>query len=73
MVNLSLVIRPTPGNVGLFQMAYTVAAAEFGVGKEQAIAISILIQTLQVVPVTIIGVAMAPEFIFKRKKVATTA
>jgi uncharacterized protein (TIRG00374 family) len=68
LVNLSLVVRPTPGNVGLFQVAYILATAEFGIAKEHAIAISLLIQTLQVIPVTILGIAMAPEFIFKRSK-----
>lgn len=66
-VNVSLVIRATPGNVGFFQFAYALAASTFGVRKADAIAVSVLIQALQIIPVTIIGVALAPEFIFKRK------
>jgi len=34
--------------------------------KESAIAVSLLIQTLQIIPVTILGVAMAPEFLLRR-------
>ena len=37
--------------------------------KDQAIAVAFLIQTQQIIPVTLLGVALAPEFIFKRKKV----
>lgn len=66
-VNVSLVIRATPGNVGFFQFAYALAASAFGVTKAAAIAVSVLIQALQIIPVTILGVALAPEFIFRRK------
>lgn len=65
-VNVSLVIRATPGNVGFFQFAYALAASAFGISKADAIAVSVLIQALQIIPVTILGVALAPEFIFRR-------
>lgn len=67
-VNLGLVLRATPGNVGFFQLAYALTVAQFGVARDPAIAISLLIQTLQVVPVTILGVALAPEFLFKKRR-----
>ena len=67
-VNLGFAIRATPGNVGVFQVAYAVIAAGFGMDKDQAIAVAFLIQTQQIIPVTLLGVALAPEFIFKRKK-----
>ena len=66
-VNLGLVLRATPGNVGFFQFAYALTVEQFGVPRDPAIAISLLIQTLQVVPVTILGVALAPEFVFKKR------
>lgn len=66
-VNISLVIRATPGNVGFFQFAYALAAGAFGVRKADAIAVSVLIQALQIIPITLAGVALAPEFIFRRK------
>lgn len=66
-VNVSLVVRATPGNVGFFQFAYALAAAPFGVLEANAVGVAVLIQALQIIPTTIIGVALAPEFIFRRK------
>jgi uncharacterized protein (TIRG00374 family) len=68
-VNLGFALRPTPGNVGLFQAAYALIAVGFGMDKDQAIAVAFLIQAQQIIPVTLLGVGLAPEFIFKRKKV----
>jgi uncharacterized protein (TIRG00374 family) len=68
-VNLGFAVRATPGNVGVFQAAYALTAAAFGMDKDQAIAVAFLIQTQQIIPVTLLGVALAPEFIFKRKQV----
>ena len=67
-INLGLLIRATPGNVGFFQFVFALAVAPFGVERNDAIAVSLLIQTLQILPVTLLGVMLAPEFIFKRKK-----
>jgi phosphatidylinositol alpha-mannosyltransferase len=65
-VNVSLVVRATPGNVGFFQFAYALAAAPFGVLQANSVGVSVLIQALQIIPTTLIGVALAPEFIFRR-------
>jgi len=67
-VNLGFAVRATPGNVGVFQAAYALIAVGFGMNQDQAIAVAFLIQTQQIIPVTLIGVALAPEFIFKRKR-----
>lgn len=67
-VNLGFAMRATPGNVGLFQAAYAATAVAFGLNQDQAIAVAFLIQAQQILPVTLIGVALAPEFIFKRAK-----
>ncbi|MDB4887267.1 MAG: hypothetical protein JWN79_2705 [Gemmatimonadetes bacterium] len=67
-VNLGFALRATPGNVGLFQAAYAATAVAFGLNENAAIAVAFLIQAQQILPVTIIGVALAPEFIFKQKK-----
>ena len=69
LVNLGFAVRATPGNVGVFQAVYAIAAVSFGMNKDQAIAVAFLIQTQQIIPVTLLGVALAPEFIFKRKQV----
>ena len=66
-VNLGLLIRATPGNVGFFQFVYALTAEQFGVPRNDAIAVSLLIQTLQIIPLTLLGVALAPEFIFKSR------
>lgn len=71
-INLGLLIRATPGNVGFFQFVFALAVDPFGVARNDAIAVSLLIQTLQILPVTLLGVALAPEFIFKRKKSKAT-
>lgn len=67
-VNLGFAIRATPGNVGFFQMMYAVAATGFGMDKNHAIAVAFLIQTQQIIPVTLLGIALAPEFIFKKRR-----
>lgn len=65
-INVGLIIRATPGNVGFFQFVYALMAEQFGVPRNDAIAVSLLIQTLQILPLTLLGVALAPEFIFRR-------
>lgn len=67
-VNLGFALRATPGNVGLFQAAYAATAVAFGLNGDQAIAVAFLIQAQQILPVTLLGVALAPEFIFKAHK-----
>lgn len=67
-INVGLILRATPGNVGFFQFAYALMAEQFGVSRDDAIAVSLLIQTLQILPMTLLGVAMAPEFILRRGK-----
>ena len=69
-VNIGFAIRATPGNVGLFQMLYAATATAFGLDQDQAIAVAFLIQTQQILPVTILGVALAPEFIFQKRRKA---
>ena len=65
-VNIGFALRATPGNVGLFQFMYAATAAAFGLDKERAVAVALLIQTQQILPVTALGVALAPHFVFRR-------
>ncbi|PYO47732.1 MAG: hypothetical protein DMD72_09410, partial [Gemmatimonadetes bacterium] len=67
-INVGLIIRATPGNVGFFQFVYALMAEQFGVARNDAIAVSLLIQTLQILPLTLLGMGLAPEFIFRRGK-----
>ena len=67
-INVGLIIRATPGNVGFFQFVYALTAGQFGVPRDDAIAVSLLIQTIQILPLTLLGIALAPEFIFRKGK-----
>jgi uncharacterized protein (TIRG00374 family) len=67
-VNTGFAIRATPGNVGVFQALYALTASAFGMDANSALAVALLIQTQQIIPVTLLGVALAPEFIFKKRK-----
>lgn len=62
LTNTGLVLRATPGNVGYFQFAYAVAAARFGISTETAVAAAMLLQLVQIVPVTLSALALAPTF-----------
>ena len=72
-VNVGFAIRATPGNVGVFQMLYAATAVAFGMGQNRAVAVAFLIQTQQILPVTILGIALAPEFIFQKRRRAPRA
>ena len=60
-VGISFLIRATPGNVGVFQLAYALAVRPFGVQQGAAVAVALLIQTLQVIPTLIAGVMASPR------------
>jgi glycosyltransferase 2 family protein len=53
--NLSGLLRPTPGNVGVTQAAFVVGLLPFGVAPEQAVAAGLALQGLQVLPVLLLG------------------
>lgn len=67
-VNLGFAVRATPGNVGVFQMMYAVTAAAFGLDKDQATGVAFLIQTQQILPVTILGLVAAPQMLFAKRR-----
>jgi hypothetical protein len=69
-VNVGLVVRATPGNVGLFQLVYAAAAATLGLSKDSAVGVAFLIQTLQIIPVTAVALALAPGVLLHRREVA---
>jgi uncharacterized protein (TIRG00374 family) len=60
LVNASFLIRLTPGNVGVFQLLYTLATTAAGLGRDDAVAAAFLIQLIQYIPVTIVGLLLAP-------------
>lgn len=64
-VNLGFAIRTTPGNLGVFQLMYAVTAVAFGLDRDAAIGVALLIQAQQIVPVTILGMLAAPRLLLE--------
>jgi uncharacterized protein (TIRG00374 family) len=61
--NVGFLVRATPGNVGVFQVVYGVTAQALGLDKAKAVAVALLLQLIQNVPVTLLAVAIAPELL----------
>jgi uncharacterized membrane protein YbhN (UPF0104 family) len=61
--NVGFIVRATPGNVGFFQFVYAITAQALGLPKDAAVATALLLQALQNIPVTLVGLAAAPEFV----------
>jgi uncharacterized protein (TIRG00374 family) len=59
-VGISFLVRATPGNVGIFQVIYALTVRSFGIAEAPAVAAALLIQTIQVLPVVLLGTAAAP-------------
>ena len=63
-VNLSYLLRATPGNVGIFQATYALAAGAMGLARDPAIAVAVLIQlVVQHIPTTLLGAALVPGIV----------
>ena len=62
-VGISFLVRATPGNVGVFQVIYALTVQSFGIAEGPAIAVALLIQTLQVIPTIMLGTLFAPRFL----------
>jgi uncharacterized membrane protein YbhN (UPF0104 family) len=64
-VNVGFLLRATPGNVGVFQLVYALTAQALGGGlsKDAAVGVALLLQTVQNVPVTILGALLAPDLV----------
>ena len=58
-VGVSFLVRATPGNVGVFQMVYTLTVASFGIARGDAVAIAVLIQAVQVAPTLLAGLLVS--------------
>jgi uncharacterized membrane protein YbhN (UPF0104 family) len=62
-VGISFLVRATPGNVGIFQVIYALTVRSFGIAEAPAVAVALLIQTVQVVPTVGIGTLAAPRLL----------
>ncbi len=58
VVNLSSLIPSSPGFIGVFQYACVKSLAVFGVGSTLALAWSVAIHSTQIVPITLLGLAI---------------
>ena len=65
-VNVGFLVRATPGNVGVFQLVYAVTAHTLGLSKDAAVGVALLLQTIQNVPVTVLGAILAPDLLLRR-------
>ena len=61
--NVGFVVRATPGNVGVFQMVYGVTAQALGLNRDSAVAVALLLQLIQNLPVTLLAIAIAPDLL----------
>lgn len=62
-VGISFLVRATPGNVGVFQVIYALTVRSFGIAEAPAVAVALLIQTVQVLPTVVIGMLAAPRLL----------
>jgi uncharacterized protein (TIRG00374 family) len=67
-VNLSFLFPLTPGNVGVFQAVYALTMAGYGVSSDAAIATSLFLQALQILPVTALALVLGPDLVFRRPR-----
>jgi uncharacterized protein (TIRG00374 family) len=65
-VNLSFLFPLTPGNVGVFQAVYALTMAAYGVPSDAAVATALLLQALQILPMTALALLLAPDLILRR-------
>jgi uncharacterized protein (TIRG00374 family) len=61
--NVGFLVRATPGNVGVFQVVYGVTAEALGLNKDSAVAVALLLQVIQNVPVTLLAIVIAPDLL----------
>jgi uncharacterized membrane protein YbhN (UPF0104 family) len=63
VVNASFLVRLTPGNVGVVQLLYALAATSSGLDRDGAVAVGFLITAIQYIPVVVIGLSVAPALL----------
>ena len=66
-VNLAFFVQVTPGNVGVFQVIYALVMSAFGLPQGRAVAVALMIQAIQVLPVTALALVLAPDWARRRE------
>jgi len=72
-VNASFLVRLTPGNVGVFQLLYALAATAGGLNRDGAVAVAFLISLVQYIPVTTIGLVLGTTVVRRGERPVTTS
>lgn len=62
-IGVSFLVRATPGNLGVFQVVYALVAKSFGIAESPAVAVALLIQVVQVIPVLVVGTLLTPRLV----------
>jgi len=68
VVNASFLVRLTPGNIGVVQLLYAVAATASGLDRDHAVAVAFLISTIQYIPVIVVGLLVSPALLKGRPR-----
>ena len=69
-VNVAFFFPVTPGNVGVFQVIYALVMSAFGLPQGRAVAVALMIQAVQVLPVTALALALAPQWATRQREAA---
>jgi uncharacterized protein (TIRG00374 family) len=67
VINAGLLLRATPGGVGYFEFAYALAVSHFGISTDVAVAAALLIQTLEIIPVTLAALVITARMARSRQ------
>jgi uncharacterized protein (TIRG00374 family) len=65
-VNVGLAARMTPGNIGVFELAYATAAHSSGAPMDAALGVGMLIHLAQDLPTIVLGVILSRRLVFAR-------
>ena len=68
-VNIAFFVQVTPGNVGVFQVIYALVMSAFGLPQGRAIAVALMIQAIQVLPVTALALVLAPNWARREREI----
>lgn len=71
-VNVGLVARATPGNIGVFELAYATAAHSLGAPMDAALGVGMLIHLAQDLPTIALGVALGRRLVFAPARATTS-
>lgn len=71
-VNVAFLFPVTPGNVGVFQVIYALVMSAFALERDRAIAVALMIQAIQVLPVTAAALLVAPRWATRQREAAAS-